>query len=165
MMMGVILYWNAAGVFRRDIRQLLRVPVQSFANTLLLRQNWNMFSRPESSQSRFLYAAELADGRQFDAIHGVPLANTDEFPPEARSADPALSNLMDGVEATERGLEQTLTRLNGQMETTTHDLTQARKDLDAQRAANRGLADRIQTLEQAVAAAAATPKGPHWRPH
>jgi molecular chaperone GrpE len=31
-------------------------------------------------------------------------------PPEARSADPALSNLMDGVEATERGLEQTLTR-------------------------------------------------------
>jgi molecular chaperone GrpE len=31
-------------------------------------------------------------------------------PAEARSADPALSNLMDGVEATERGLEQTLTR-------------------------------------------------------
>lgn len=31
-------------------------------------------------------------------------------PPEARNADPALSNLMDGVEATERGLEQTLTR-------------------------------------------------------
>jgi molecular chaperone GrpE len=31
-------------------------------------------------------------------------------PPEARSADAALSNLMDGVEATERGLEQTLTR-------------------------------------------------------
>ncbi|MBN8993809.1 MAG: nucleotide exchange factor GrpE [Rhizobiales bacterium] len=31
-------------------------------------------------------------------------------PPEARSADAALSNLMEGVEATERGLEQTLTR-------------------------------------------------------
>jgi len=29
-------------------------------------------------------------------------------PPDARSADPALSNLMDGVEATERGLQQTL---------------------------------------------------------
>jgi molecular chaperone GrpE len=29
-------------------------------------------------------------------------------PAEARAADPALSNLMDGVEATERGLEQTL---------------------------------------------------------
>ncbi len=31
-------------------------------------------------------------------------------PPEARNTDPALSTLMDGVEATERGLEQTLTR-------------------------------------------------------
>jgi molecular chaperone GrpE len=31
-------------------------------------------------------------------------------PAEARAADPALANLMDGVEATERGLEQTLTR-------------------------------------------------------
>jgi molecular chaperone GrpE len=31
-------------------------------------------------------------------------------PPDARASDPALSNLMDGVEATERGLEQTLTK-------------------------------------------------------
>ena len=31
-------------------------------------------------------------------------------PKDARAADPALSNLMDGVEATERGLEQTLTK-------------------------------------------------------
>ena len=54
-------------------------------------------------------------------------------------------------------MEQTLTRLNGQMETTTHDLAQTRKDLDAQRAANRSLADRVQTLEQAAAAAAAAP--------
>ncbi len=31
-------------------------------------------------------------------------------PADARAKDPALSNLMDGVEATERGLEQTLTK-------------------------------------------------------
>src|SRR5258708_22138825 len=31
-------------------------------------------------------------------------------PPEARATDPALSTLMDGVDATERGLEQTLTK-------------------------------------------------------
>jgi len=31
-------------------------------------------------------------------------------PGEARAADPALANLMDGVEATERGLEQTLSK-------------------------------------------------------
>jgi molecular chaperone GrpE len=31
-------------------------------------------------------------------------------PADARAADPALSNLMDGVEATERGLAQTLTK-------------------------------------------------------
>jgi len=31
-------------------------------------------------------------------------------PKDARAADPALSNLMDGVEATERGLEQTLSK-------------------------------------------------------
>ena len=31
-------------------------------------------------------------------------------PPDARAADPALSNLLDGVEATERGLEQTLSK-------------------------------------------------------
>jgi molecular chaperone GrpE len=31
-------------------------------------------------------------------------------PPEARAIDQALSTLMDGVEATERGLEQTLTK-------------------------------------------------------
>jgi molecular chaperone GrpE len=31
-------------------------------------------------------------------------------PPDARAADPALSTLMDGVDATERGLEQTLTK-------------------------------------------------------
>ncbi|OYU69067.1 MAG: tol-pal system protein YbgF [Alphaproteobacteria bacterium PA2] len=54
-------------------------------------------------------------------------------------------------------MEQTLTRLNGQMETATFNLTQARKDLDAQKATNRLLAERVQTLEQAAAAAAATP--------
>ncbi|OXE36442.1 MAG: tol-pal system protein YbgF [Phenylobacterium zucineum] len=51
-------------------------------------------------------------------------------------------------------LEQTLMRLNGQMESVAHDLFQARKDLDLERAANRTLTDRVQALEQAATAAA-----------
>jgi len=54
-------------------------------------------------------------------------------------------------------LEQTLTRLNGQMETTAHDLNQTRKDLEAQRNANIALTGRILTLEQAAATLAAVP--------
>ena len=53
--------------------------------------------------------------------------------------------------------EQTLIRMTGPVETATHDLAQARKELEAQRVANRALADRLQVLEQAAAAAAAAP--------
>lgn len=56
--------------------------------------------------------------------------------------------------------EQTLIRMTGQVETATHDLGQARKDLEGLRAANRALADRILVLEQAAAAAAAAAPAP-----
>ena len=51
-------------------------------------------------------------------------------------------------------LEQTLTRLNGALETQQHDIQVARSDLAAAQAANTALAARVQTLEQQLAAAA-----------
>ena len=57
-------------------------------------------------------------------------------------------------------MEQTLIRMNGQVETAAHDDSQQRKELEAQRAAIRALSDRIQALEQAAAAAAAAPPAP-----
>jgi molecular chaperone GrpE len=62
---------------------------------------------------------DVADARQYAAANFARdvLTVADNLrraiaavPPEARSADPALSNLMDGVEATERSLEQSLTK-------------------------------------------------------
>jgi tol-pal system protein YbgF len=50
-------------------------------------------------------------------------------------------------------LEQTLTRLNGSLETATFGLTQARRDIDALKAENAGLKDRIAKLEAGAAAA------------
>jgi molecular chaperone GrpE len=60
---------------------------------------------------------EVADSRQYAvtsfAREMLVVADNlrraiDAVPAEARTADPALANLMDGVDATERGLEQTL---------------------------------------------------------
>jgi molecular chaperone GrpE len=62
---------------------------------------------------------EVADSRQYAvtsfAREMLTVADNlrraiQAVPAEARAADPALANLMDGVEATERGLEQTLTK-------------------------------------------------------
>ena len=62
---------------------------------------------------------EVADSRQYAvtsfAREMLTVADNlrraiEAVPPEARATDPALSTLMDGVEATERGLEQTLTK-------------------------------------------------------
>lgn len=53
-------------------------------------------------------------------------------------------------------LEQSLTRVNGQLETTSHDLVQARRDLDAVKADNKALAARAASLEQ-QAQSTATP--------
>jgi tol-pal system protein YbgF len=50
-------------------------------------------------------------------------------------------------------LEQTLTRLNGALETQGHELSIARRDLAAAQAANTALAARLQTVEQQLAAA------------
>lgn len=55
-------------------------------------------------------------------------------------------------------LEQTLTRLNGALETTTYGLTQARRDIDGLKAENSALKDRLAKLEAgAVAQAPAQP--------
>jgi tol-pal system protein YbgF len=56
--------------------------------------------------------------------------------------------------------EKALTRLNGQLETVTHDLDQARRDSDAQKAANQALNDRLTKLEQQAVAATAPPAPP-----
>lgn len=54
-------------------------------------------------------------------------------------------------------LQQSFTRMNGQLEVTSHDLAQAKKEADGLRAENKALSDRVQALEQAQAAAAAPP--------
>jgi molecular chaperone GrpE len=62
---------------------------------------------------------EVADSRQYAvtsfAREMLTVADNlrraiQAVPAEARAADPALANLMDGVDATERGLEQTLSK-------------------------------------------------------
>jgi tol-pal system protein YbgF len=58
-------------------------------------------------------------------------------------------------------LEQSLTRLNGSLEATTHELDQARRDNGALKAQLTALGDRLTADEQKVAAAAAAaPAGP-----
>jgi TolA-binding protein len=52
-------------------------------------------------------------------------------------------------------LEQSLTRVNGQLEVTSHDLAQARRDLDAVKADNKALAARAASLEQQAQSPAA----------
>lgn len=47
-------------------------------------------------------------------------------------------------------LEQSLTRINGQLETTTYELSQSRRALDAAQAENRALTERLTALEQHV---------------
>jgi tol-pal system protein YbgF len=47
-------------------------------------------------------------------------------------------------------LEQTLTRLNGQLESTAHDLDQAHRDTAALQAQNKALSDRLAALEQKI---------------
>ena len=66
------------------------------------------------------------------------------------------------IDLTERvaSLEQTLTRLNGALETQGHDLDLARQDLRASREANEALARRITVLEQQVATLSAPPPAP-----
>jgi tol-pal system protein YbgF len=54
-------------------------------------------------------------------------------------------------------LEQSLTRVNGQLEVTSHDLAQARRDLDAVKADNKALAARAASLEQQQAQSPAAP--------
>lgn len=44
-------------------------------------------------------------------------------------------------------LEQSLTRVNGSLETSNHDIAMMRKDLEALRAENKALASRLQTVE------------------
>ena len=57
-------------------------------------------------------------------------------------------------------LEQTLTRLNGQLETTAHELQQTRDQARALEAQNRALMDRLAAAEQSAAAAAPQPAAP-----
>ncbi|WP_374575416.1 tol-pal system protein YbgF [Phenylobacterium sp.] len=48
-------------------------------------------------------------------------------------------------------LEQVITRLNGQLETTSHDLDEARRALQASQAQEQSLTDRVTALEQRLA--------------
>ena len=60
-------------------------------------------------------------------------------------------------------LEQALTKVNGQLETQAHDLSDTRRELDGLRRDNKALADRAAALEAQAAqasAAAAPPQGP-----
>lgn len=57
-------------------------------------------------------------------------------------------------------LEQSLTRLNGQLETSNHDLALARRDLEALKTQNKALEGRLQAMEQAAQAAAPPPTTP-----
>ena len=60
-------------------------------------------------------------------------------------------------------LEQALTKVNGQLETQAHDLSDTRRELDGLRRDNKALADRAAALEAQAAqasAAAAAPQGP-----
>lgn len=67
-----------------------------------------------------------------------------------------MSDLVERVNS----LEQTLTRLNGALETQGHDLDLARQDLRASRDANEALGRRIAALEQQVAVLSAPPPAP-----
>ncbi len=49
-------------------------------------------------------------------------------------------------------LEQALTRINGQLETSAHDLDQARRNVDQLTAANKALGERLTALEQRLTA-------------
>src|SRR5581483_11604702 len=54
---------------------------------------------------------EIADARQYAVANFArDTLTVADIPAEARAADPALANLLDGVEATERGLEHTLAK-------------------------------------------------------
>jgi len=57
-------------------------------------------------------------------------------------------------------LEQTLARLNGQLEVVRHDLDQSRQDVLASHGDNAALKDRLAALEQRLAAATAPPPAP-----
>lgn len=57
-------------------------------------------------------------------------------------------------------LEQSFTRMNGQLETANHDLALAKRDVEALKAQNASLEDRLKTVEQAQAAAAPPPPPP-----
>ena len=67
-----------------------------------------------------------------------------------------MSDLVERVNS----LEQTLTRLNGALETQGHDLDLARQELRASREANEVLSRRLAALEQQVAALSAPPPAP-----
>jgi tol-pal system protein YbgF len=56
-------------------------------------------------------------------------------------------------------LEQSLTRVNGALETSNHDLALARRDIEALKAENKALADKVAAV-QAAAAAPAPPEAP-----
>lgn len=57
-------------------------------------------------------------------------------------------------------LEQTLTRLNGQLDSSSHALDQARRDADSLRSQNGALQERLNALEQKIASLQAPPPPP-----
>ena len=72
---AVAMAWNFSYSFEKDDKTEIQRFLRPVANTMMLRQRWNMFSKPVETESWFVYRAELTSGEVVDIqLNGQPVS-------------------------------------------------------------------------------------------
>jgi hypothetical protein len=83
-LMLIVFVWNVSHFLGDEPRDKLQRPLRPVVNALLLRQQWNMFSRPITRETWFVYRAALPDGRVVDVFRdGQPVSMGKPSDPDA----------------------------------------------------------------------------------
>lgn len=74
-----VVFWNISTARAEWRRAVLRYTPAVWNDLLLIRQRWNMFSRPAKADGWFIVVARLADGRVVDLLRDAQPADWNSY--------------------------------------------------------------------------------------
>ena len=80
--MFVTLAWNISYSLEKEVKADVQRPIRRVVNATMLRQRWNMFSKPSVTESWFVYHGHLRNGEIVDVFRdgqNAPLEKPDDL--------------------------------------------------------------------------------------